>query len=126
MTSARETVLEFWAHAQARDWTAFGDLLADEIVYELPQTGEVIRGRDRYVQFNREYPGDWSVVVERAVGDGSHAATWTSFLVDGEAQTGLSFFDLDPDGRIVRVTDFWPQPYQPPPGREHLVDVPLG
>jgi len=28
----------------------------------------------------------------------------------------------DWDGLITRVTDFWPEPYEPPPGREHLVE----
>jgi len=23
---------------------------------------------------------------------------------------------------ITQVTDFWPEPYEPPPGREHLVE----
>jgi hypothetical protein len=26
------------------------------------------------------------------------------------------------DGLITHVTDFWPEPYEPPPGREHLVE----
>jgi hypothetical protein len=26
----------------------------------------------------------------------------------------------DEDGRIVRITDFWPDPYEPPAGRAHL------
>jgi ketosteroid isomerase-like protein len=122
MSNPRETVLAYWAAAQARDWDAFGDLLTEDIVYHLPQTGERIRGRPNYVQFNREYPGDWRVAVERAVGDGAHAATWTRFTVDGADQPGISFFDLDAQGRIVQVTDFWPEPYEPPPGREHLVE----
>ena len=28
------------------------------MVYEIPQSRERIRGRDRYLQFNQEYPGD--------------------------------------------------------------------
>lgn len=34
---------------------------------------------------------------------------------------GVTFFELDGD-LISRVTDFWPEPYQPPAGREHLVE----
>ena len=26
------------------------------------------------------------------------------------------------DGLITSVTDFWPEPYEPPSGREHLVE----
>ena len=26
------------------------------------------------------------------------------------------------NGLVTRVTDFWPKPYEPPSGREHLVE----
>lgn len=112
----------FWEAAEARDWDAFGALLADDVVYEMPQTRERIRGHDAYVRFNREYPGDWHLAVQRLTGFGSHAASWLAFKVDGREETGLTFFDLDADGRIAHITDFWPEPYEPPPGREHLVE----
>ena len=56
------------------------------------------------------------------VGADAHAATWTRFLVDGAEQPALTFLDLDAEGRVARVTDFWPEPYDPPAGREHLVE----
>jgi ketosteroid isomerase-like protein len=121
-TSSSEAVRAYWATAQARDWAAFGALLADDVVYELPQTRERVRGREAYVRFNAEYPGDWRVAVRSAVGEGRHAASWTSFRVDGTEQTGVCFFELDDAGRIARITDFWPESYEPPPGREHLVE----
>lgn len=119
---ADKVVEAYWAAANARDWAGFGALLAPDVVYELPQTGERIRGRERYVQFNAEYPGDWAVTPVRIVGTGSHGASWTRFVVDGGEQTGLCFFDLDEAGLIARISDFWPTPYEPPPGREHLVE----
>jgi ketosteroid isomerase-like protein len=126
MTEATEraaaVAARYWTTIEARDWDAFAELLADDVVYELPQTRERIRGRDAYVQFNREYPGDWHLTVVRLTGSGAHAATWTSFVVDGQIETGLAFLDLDDHGRIAHVTDFWPQSYDPPPGREHLVE----
>jgi ketosteroid isomerase-like protein len=112
----------YWAALEARDWASFGDLLAGNVVYELPQTRERIRGRSAYVQFNQEYPGEWHATVERLTGSGRHAATWTSFTVDGRAETGLTFLDLDDRGRVAHITDFWPEPYEAPPGREHLVE----
>jgi hypothetical protein len=121
MTTARDTALAYWAAAERRDWTAFGDLLTEDVVYDLPQTRELITGRAAYLQFNREYPGEWHVTVERAVGDLRHAATWTRFTVGGQLLPALTFLDLDEGGLISRVTDFWPEPYEPPPGREHLV-----
>jgi predicted component of type VI protein secretion system len=53
-TSAHEVVAAYWAAAEARDWDAFGALLADDVVYRGPQTREQVRGRDPYVRFNVE------------------------------------------------------------------------
>ena|SRR5215813_2588998 len=115
-------VESYWALAEARDWSAFGDLLADDVTYEMPQTRERIRGKQRYLQFNREYPGDWHIAVQRVTGAAERAVSWVVSTVGTETEVGISFFEFDGDGRITHVTDFWPQPYEPPPGREHLVD----
>jgi ketosteroid isomerase-like protein len=123
MTDAHQTVVDYWAAAEKRDWAAFGGLLAGDVVYDLPQTRERIRGRAAFLQFNEEYPGDWHVTVERAVGEGRHAATWMRFAIAGEEQPALTFFELDGDGLITQITDFWPEPYEPPPGREHLAHL---
>ena len=122
MTDAAEVVARYWAHCDAREWRQFGQLVTDDVVYEVPQSRERIRGRDTYVEFNRTYPGDWRIVVERIVAAGPHAVSWTSFLLDGTSQTGLCFFELNGRGLIERITDFWPEPFEPPPGREHLTE----
>ena len=118
-----DLVAAYWRTLEARDWRAFGALLADDVTYELPQTGERVRGRDRYVRFNVEYPGEWHVAVERLVagGDGD-VATWTRFtLPDIGEQTALTFF-LVRDGLVRSIVEWWPEPYEPPAGREHLVE----
>ncbi|HVH45423.1 MAG TPA: nuclear transport factor 2 family protein [Labilithrix sp.] len=122
MRDTRQTITAYWASANARDWNAFADLVAEDVVYELPQTRERVRGRSAFVRFNAEYPGEWRVEVERLVADGQHAATWGRSLLNGGEETGLCFFDLDDEGRIARITDFWPTGYEPPAGREHLVE----
>jgi hypothetical protein len=33
----------------------------------------------------------------------------------------MTFFEFA-DGLITRVTDSWPERYEPPPGREHLAE----
>jgi ketosteroid isomerase-like protein len=122
MTTVDEVVREYWARAEARDWAGFGELLADDVVYDLPQSSERIRGKADYLRFNEEYPGDWHATLVRAVGQGTHAATWVSVTTDGEEQAALTFFQFDEQGLIAQITDFWPEPYEPPPGREHLAE----
>lgn len=122
MTDLCRTVESYWATADARDWTAFADTLADGVVYSLPQTRERISGREKYVEFNREYPGDWHVRIERVIAEPGQAVTWTHFTVGLEEMHAITFFTADEQGRIATVTDFWPEPYEPPAGRDHLTE----
>lgn len=123
MSDAHGVVAAYWAAAQARDWTAFGDLVAEDVVYEAPQTLERVRGRAAYLRFNSEgFPGDWQLTVQRIVGEGRQAASWIEMREGADRYPGLCFFELGEDGRISRITDFWPEPYEPPASRAHLVE----
>jgi ketosteroid isomerase-like protein len=123
MTNAHELVAAYWAAAEARDWDAFGALLANDVVYQGPQTREQVRGREAYRRFNVEgFDYDWHMTVRRIVGEGQHAASWIEFDGQEGSQAGLCFFELDSDGRITQITDFWPDPYELPASRAHLVE----
>jgi hypothetical protein len=50
--------------------------------------------------------------------DGSLLFHWT---LGDESSLAIAFFEFD-HGSITKITDFWPEPYEPPPGREHLVE----
>lgn len=121
VTDGKSLVAAFVDRLDRRDWAGFAELLAPDVVYELPQTRERIRGRDRYVTFNAEYPGDWHIEPQVIVGDDVHGAVMFRWTLDGESSLAVAFFDHHA-GVITQVTDFWPEPYDPPPGREHLVE----
>jgi predicted ester cyclase len=122
-TDAHEVVAAYWAAAEARDWDAFGALLADDVIYRGPQTREQVRGRGAYIRFNLDgFPYDWHLTVQRIVGEGQHAASWIEFTGPEGTQPGLCFFDLADDGKIAVITDFWPDPYDLPASRAHLVE----
>ncbi len=112
----------YWTACDARYWDVYGSLLADDIVYEVPQTRERVRGREAYVQFNREFPGDWHVEIIKIVAAPGNAVTWTAFHLDGKTDTGIAFLEFDAAGKVVKVTDFWPDPYEPPANRAHLAE----
>jgi hypothetical protein len=124
VTRANEVVEAYWKAANDRDWEAFSQLLAENVVYEGPQTRERVRGAKAYVRFNVEgFTGPWRLKVVRVVGEGSHAASWIDFTnSDGTNQPGLCFFELNDDGKIERITDFWPDSYELPESRAHLVE----
>jgi hypothetical protein len=123
VANAHEVVAAYWAAAAARDWDAFGALLAAGVVYEAPQTRERVRGGAAYLRFNAEgFPGDWQLTVERIVAEDRSAASWIRMSDQGDTYPGLCFFDLDDDGLIARITDFWPEPAELPASRAHLVE----
>lgn len=107
---------------ERRDWARLTALLTDDVVYEMPQTRERIRGRAAFLRFNREYPGEWHLRVDRVVADGRSAALWLDVRVGEEVLDALVWVDVDQAGLIERITDFWPEAYEPPAGREHLVE----
>ena len=107
---------------EARDWDAWYALLHPDVIYEIPQSRERIRGRDRYLQFNREFPGGWHLRPKRVVSDDTHAVVWFAWVVDdGPEEDAVVFLSVQ-IGLVTEVVDFWPEAYEPPPGREHLVE----
>ncbi|MDX6358658.1 MAG: hypothetical protein QOH37_1712 [Nocardioidaceae bacterium] len=122
MSDHAATIRRFWETTEARDWAALAGVLAPELVYDMAQTRERIRGREALLRFFDAYPGDWHLTVRRLVADGEGAATMLDFTVGEEQLTGITFFSFDDDGLISRVEDIWPEPYEPPPGREHLTE----
>ncbi len=91
-------------------------------MYEMPQSRERIRGKSAFLQFNMEYPGDWHLQVRQVVADGRQAAALIDARVGAERQDACVWFEISDQGLISRITDYWPEPYDPPSGREHLVE----
>jgi hypothetical protein len=122
MTSSRALVSAYWAAAEARDWEAFGRLLADNVVYEAPMSHERVDGKAAYIRFNAEgFPGDWHLSVMRIVADEATAASWIRMADADDVYPGLTFFEIA-DGLIAGITDFWPQRYEPSASRAHLTE----
>ena len=121
MDGNRALVERFVTSLEARDWDTWAGLLHPDVVYELPQSRERIQGRDRYLRFNQEYPGDWHLRPKVIIADDRNGVVWFEWRVGGQGDDAMAFFEIA-GGLIVRVTDFWPEPYEPPPGREHLAE----
>lgn len=122
MDETRQLIERFFVALESRDWAGFTDVLHAEVVYEIPQTRERIRGRDLYVRLNREFPGDWhltptSILVDAAAG----VARFDWRVGRAPTEEAFVFFGVR-DGLLATVTDYWPEPYDPPPGREHLTE----
>jgi ketosteroid isomerase-like protein len=114
MTDTAAVARRFLATLEARDWDAWTALMTEDVVYALPQTREIIRGRGRYREFNVDYPGDWHLEPRVVIGDAERAVAWFAWRLGEEEGDAQVFLEFDGGGLITRVTDFWPEPYDPP------------
>ncbi|MBW1985374.1 MAG: nuclear transport factor 2 family protein [Deltaproteobacteria bacterium] len=69
----------------------FAELLDEDIVYEIPQTKERIRGRENYTAFNATYPGDWKIQIDRLIVNDNQGVSHIYFHVEGEVMTGILY-----------------------------------
>lgn len=109
----RALVKRHWDTANQRSWTEFSFLLHPNLRYELPQTREYIESGLGYLEMFRTWPGDWHGTVRQLVCEDHKAVCFVDFTVGGQVTTGISIFEFE-DNKIVRVTDYWPDPYEPP------------
>ncbi|MGV9597786.1 nuclear transport factor 2 family protein [Streptosporangium sandarakinum] len=86
-SGTRQAVRAYVERTERRDWEGLGALLAEDVVYEMPQTRERIRRKAAFLRFNMEYPGDRHLELRRVVADGRHAAAWIDARVGAEHRT---------------------------------------
>ena len=124
MTSpAADIARQFWTLMQSNDFAAVATVLAPDFVLEWPQTNERIRGAANFVRMNAEYPaqGRWEFTLHRLVG-GEREAVSDVGVTDGALRArAISFFEIA-DGRVRRIVEYWPEAYEPPANRAHLVE----
>jgi ketosteroid isomerase-like protein len=113
----------FWAAIGAGDWKAAASHLHEDFVQEWPQSGERIRGAENALAIDRNFPGGMpSMTTRRVVASGDLAIAETELTyADGSRYLGVSVMEFR-DGRIVRETDFFAEPFAPPQWRSQWVE----
>lgn len=121
--AAVDVVREFWRLMASNDFDSVAAVLAADFVLEWPQSRERIRGADRFARMNREYTahGRWEFTINRIVGGEREAVSDVSVTDGVQHGRAISFFSVD-EGRISRLVEFWPEPYEAAPNRSHLVE----
>jgi hypothetical protein len=118
--ATRALILRHWEAANQRRWDEFSRLLHPELRYEVPQTREYADSGHGYLEMFRTWPGDWTAGIRQLVCEASRAVSVIDFSVGDEVMTGVSIFEVS-GGLITKVTDYWPEPYDPPPRQTPLL-----
>ncbi|MBV8046873.1 MAG: nuclear transport factor 2 family protein [Paludibacterium sp.] len=119
--AALNLVRDFWRRMASNDFSTVAPLLSTGFVLEWPQSNERIRGAERFVSMNQDYPahGPWRFTLNRLIGD-EHEVVSDVSITDGvQHARAISFFTIE-DSLIARLVEFWPEPYPAPGNRAHL------
>lgn len=116
-------IREYWRLMATNDFHAVTAVLSGDFVLDWPQSSERIRGATNFALLNAAYPahGPWSFTINRIVA-GEGEATSDVDVTDGVVRArAITFFTVT-NGRIAKMVEFWPEPYEPPFDRAKFVE----
>ena len=109
----KERALSLWQAIHRQDWDALADFFAPDAQIFWHNTRERFTPGE-FVRANSEYPGDWTVTVERAEEWGDLVVTAIQTRAGEASFHAVSFFQMGEDGRIVRLDEYWGGDGPPP------------
>jgi hypothetical protein len=121
-TDVRRRIAEHFA-AAGKDERAAAEIFAEDAVVEWPQSGERIRGKGRIVALHEAAPVSIDFDVRRTTGCGDLWVTETTIRYDGARPTKAVFIMEFHDGKVVRETDYFGEPFDPPDYRSEWVEL---
>ena len=113
------------------DMVAYGkaqyEMAAEDIINEYPQSGERFRGRDKIAAMNSSYTGSTGTApkatLRRILKPGE---AWviesTIDYGDGTPVSSISIIETGPDGKVVKQTDYFANPFEAPAWRSQYAE----
>ena len=95
--------------------------LADDVVREWPQMGEIVRGRELIGVVEGAFE-DLTLAVGRRRRFGDFLLVeWSNDYGDGAIYRNVTIAEIE-NGKAVRVTDYWGKPFQTPDWRKQTTE----
>ena len=107
--------------AETRVERLLGAPLADDAVRRWPQSGEILRGKARIAEVESHFQGLRLGVTRRHACGDVIVVEWNTDYGDGRVYRNVSIGELK-HGKVVRVTDYWGEPFARPDWRRGLSD----
>jgi hypothetical protein len=95
--------------------------LAEHVVRQWPQMGEIVRTSRLVADVEGNFPELTLEVGRRLQLDDVVVVEWTCDYGDGRLYRNVTIAELE-DGRAVRVTDYWGEPTPTPEWRRSMTD----
>lgn len=95
-----------------------------DVVIEMPQSRERIRGRDALLTMQQMFPAPAPSITLRNVTGGRHVWVAEADIDYGaDRSQAVLILELDSHGLIARETRYYPQPFEAPAWRAELVEA---
>ena len=109
------------SNAESRLAYILGVPLAEDVVRQWPQMGEIVRTNSRIAKVEGNFP-ELTLEVGRRLHLGDVVVVeWTANYGDGRLYRNVTIGELQ-DGTAVRVTDYWGEPTETPQWRRPMTD----
>lgn len=130
---ASQVVYDYWTALAEKNWDKFKALFSDEFEAYWPQSNELFKSADVFIEMNRIYPGTHKFEFYNS----SHSYDqWehrdhyisevkiTSEMPDGKTMNlfAISYFEIE-EGLIVSMREYWADCYPAPEWRKNMGDV---
>jgi hypothetical protein len=104
-----------------RDMEPFDAFYQDDVVIDWPQSGEVIRGKQKIRELRLALPTPPKVSLRRIVGSGDLWAIEMVFDYDAKLFYTVVIHEYQ-DGLVAHETAYWAAPFEPPAWRAQWVE----
>jgi ketosteroid isomerase-like protein len=110
--SNREAIDQYWRAVNARDWDSLAQLLDPDYVWEMPQSGERVRGVKSNREMNDNYPaGLPDIDTHRITGSPDRWVTtpsWTVLKISGTGDDYITESRVSyPDNSVWHAVDIF-------------------
>jgi ketosteroid isomerase-like protein len=122
---ARATVERFWAALAADDRAGAAEMLAEDVVVEWPQSGERIVGRANWLGMATGHPAFPTITPQGTEGSGDLWVTYAHYeypVEGGPAPFEVCAVQRVKGGPIIRLTEYYAEPFEPAAWRERWVE----
>eukprot|EP00466_Bigelowiella_natans_P018716 jgi/Bigna1/83368/fgenesh1_pg.107_\ len=119
VAGAEETVRYLWEEVQGQAIEEVLSLFAENVIYEDFNFEQPFRGKEQVSEFLTAFsiPGITFVPEKFSQGDRAACFTWHVEIagISGPEVRGISFYELDSEGRVAYVRDIAEPTIKPPP-----------
>ncbi len=109
---------DYWKHIDNADFDRLAEVMREDANVIYPNTKEIFKGCDKYIKFNKEYPGRWYARIEKLITIENEVISAVEISNDDSVSSYVTSFFKFEDGMIKVITEYWGENGEAPKWRQ--------